>query len=196
MYAAAGGLRAEAMKAMRESRRALRHLADGDRWALHSSAYLAVGEVLLGREGRARRALADLRSAARRAGPRFAALVDAIAALRGRWSGEPLSAAALGVALERLEAHDFGGLARFLGALPLPSTDRARIGLLTPVEKEVLRHVAAGATSKEIAATLERSPQTIDVHIRSICKKLGCSGRRQAVAFAIREGLIDELPAL
>ena len=56
----------------------------------------------------------------------------------------------------------------------------------------MLRLVAAGATSKEIAAELDRSPQTVDVHLRTICRKLNCSGRRQAVAFAIREGLIQE----
>ena len=133
-----------------------------------------------------------MRGLTRKAGPRFAALVDAVRGLYARWTsgwhGEP----SLAEALEALDRYDLGGVGRFLGALPLPLTDRARSGLLSDTEKAVLGMIAAGSTSKEIAADLGRSSQTIDVHVRSICKKLGCSGRRQAVAFALREGLIDE----
>ena len=191
-YAAAAGMRSEAASAMRASRAALRKIDPADRWALRSSAYLAIAEVLLAHDGRARSAIADLRRTARRGGARFAATVDAIRALHSRWrtgwQGEP----PLGDAIERLESLDLGGFGRFLGALPLPSSDRARAGLLSEIEKSVLRLVAAGATSKEIAADLDRSPQTVNVHLRTICRKLGVSGRRQAVAFAIREGLIQE----
>lgn len=191
-YAAAAGMRGESVAAMKAAREALRKVDPDDRWALRTNAYLAIGEILLAHDGRARSAVADLRRSARRAGPRFATMVDAIRALHARWTtgwhGDP----PLGDAIERLEGVELGGFARFLGALPLPSTDRARVGLLSEIEKDVLRLVAAGATSKEIAAELDRSPQTVDVHLRTICRKLNCSGRRQAVAFAIREGLIKE----
>jgi len=192
VYAAAAGMRAESVAAMKASREALRKVDPGDRWALRTSAYLAIGEILLAHDGRARSAVADLRRSARRAGPRFAAMVDAIRGLHARWVTGWHADPPLGDAIERLEAVDLGGFARFLGALPLPTTDRARVGLLSEIEKDVLRLVAAGATSKEIAAELDRSPQTVDVHLRTICRKLNCSGRRQAVAFAIREGLIKE----
>jgi DNA-binding CsgD family transcriptional regulator len=192
VYDAAAGRRGDATHAMLHSRKALRKVDPNDRWALRTQAYLAIGTILLAHEGRARSALAGLRVLARRGGPRFGALVEAIRALHARWTtgwhGEP----ALAECLDRLEALDLGGVARFLGAIPLPSTDRARFGLLSEAERTVLERVAAGATSKEIGAELDRSSQTIDVHIRTICRKLGCSGRRQAVAFAIREGLIVE----
>jgi DNA-binding NarL/FixJ family response regulator len=192
VYAAAAGMRSESAAAMNASREALRKVDPKDRWALRTNAYLTIAVILLAHQGRARSMLADLRRSAREAGPRFGAMVDAIRALHARWTtgwhGDPR----LSDALERLDAVELGGFARFLGALPLPTTDRARAGLLTEIEKHVLRLVAQGATSKEIAADLDRSSHTIDAHIRTICRKLGCSGRRQAVAFAIREGLITE----
>ncbi|HEX3549229.1 MAG TPA: LuxR C-terminal-related transcriptional regulator [Candidatus Elarobacter sp.] len=191
-YAAAAGLRSEAAAAMRASRAALRKIDPSDRWALRSSAYLAIAEVLLAHDGRARSAIADLRRSARRGGVRFTATVDAIRALHARWRSGWYGDPSLGDAIDRLETLELGGFGRFLGALPLPSSDRARAALLSEVEKSVLRLVAGGATSKEIAAELDRSPQTVNVHLRTICRKLGCSGRRQAVAFAIREGLIQE----
>jgi LuxR family transcriptional regulator, maltose regulon positive regulatory protein len=192
VYAAAAGKRSESAHAIRRSREIMRRTDPADRLALRGRAYLAIAEILLAHDGRARSAIADLRGQARKAGPRFGALVDAVRALYARWTtgwhGDP----SLADAFEGLERHDLGGVGRFLGALPLPLTDRARIGLLSDTEKAVLGMIAGGATSKEIAADLGRSSQTIDVHVRSICKKLGCSGRRQAVAFALREGLIDE----
>ncbi|MDB5041830.1 MAG: malT [Candidatus Eremiobacteraeota bacterium] len=192
VYAAASGRRSESAGAIRRSRDLVRRIDPNDRLALRSRAYLAIAEILLAHDGRARSAIADLRNLTRKAGPRFTALVDAVRGLYARWTsgwhGEP----SLAEALEALERYDLGGVGRFLGALPLPLTDRARSGLLSDTEKAVLGMIAAGSTSKEIAADLGRSPQTIDVHVRSICKKLGCSGRRQAVAFALREGLIDE----
>jgi len=192
VYAAAAGRRGDATQAMLRSRKALRNVESQNRWALRTHAYLAIATILLAHEGRARSALAGLRILARKGGPRFEALVETIRALNGRWSTGWHGKPSLAECLDRLESLDLGGVARFLGAIPLPSTDQARFGLLSEAERVVLERVAAGATSKEIGAELERSSQTIDVHIRTICRKLGCSGRRQAVAVAIREGLIVE----
>ena len=50
---------------------------------------------------------------------------------------------------------------------------------LTMQEIHVARHVAAGATSKEVAARLFLSPRTIDAHLRNIFGKLGITSRRQ-----------------
>ena len=87
-------------------------------------------------DGRARSALAELRAIARRGGPRFAALVEAVRALHSRWtSGWHAESPSLPEALEQLERIELGGVARFFGALPLPSSDRARIGLLSEAEK-------------------------------------------------------------
>lgn len=50
---------------------------------------------------------------------------------------------------------------------------RALVGRLTPREREVLTLVAAGRTSKEIAATLGISVRTAEAHRDSIAKKTG-----------------------
>ncbi|GAA4930684.1 LuxR family transcriptional regulator [Streptomonospora halophila] len=50
---------------------------------------------------------------------------------------------------------------------------------LTMQEMHIARHVAAGATTKEVAARLFLSPRTIDAHLRSIFRKLGITSRRQ-----------------
>ncbi len=192
VYAAAAGKRRESSAAIRRSRELVRRVDPNQQLVLRARAYLAIAEILLAHDGRARSAIADVRAAARRSGPRLAALVEAIRALHVRWTTGWHDATALGDALDALAGVDLGGVARFIGALPLPTSEGARLRLLTETELKVLGLVAAGATSKEIAVELERSSQTVDVHIRSICKKLGCSGRRQAVALALRDGLIGE----
>ncbi|WP_113691650.1 AAA family ATPase [Amycolatopsis albispora] len=50
---------------------------------------------------------------------------------------------------------------------------------LTMQEMHIARQVAAGATSKEVAARLYLSPRTIDAHLRNIFRKLGITSRRQ-----------------
>ncbi|MCU1644652.1 MAG: hypothetical protein JWN03_4927 [Nocardia sp.] len=51
--------------------------------------------------------------------------------------------------------------------------------LLTDQERLIAVKVAAGATSKEVAAMLFLSPRTIDTHLRNIYRKLGISSRRR-----------------
>lgn len=191
-YAAAAGLRPASARAIGKSRAALRNVDAADRAALRAQSFLAIAETLLAHDGRARSVIASLRAAARRAGPRFGTLVEAIRALFSRWTGCSESPFSLPDALERLERVELGGIGRFIEALSLPTSPQARVSLLSELEITILRHVAAGDTSKEVAVELERSPQTIDVHVRTICRKLGCSGRRRAVVYAIGAGLIDE----
>ncbi|MFH8793749.1 helix-turn-helix transcriptional regulator [Streptomyces sp. NPDC017941] len=53
------------------------------------------------------------------------------------------------------------------------------LGRLTAQERLIAGKVAAGATSKEVAAMLFLSPRTIDAHLRNVFRKLGISSRRQ-----------------
>ncbi len=62
---------------------------------------------------------------------------------------------------------------------------------LTEREMEVLRAAAYGQPNKAIAGRLAISPQTVQVHLRNIFSKLGVSNRSEAVAYAIRHGLIS-----
>jgi len=61
---------------------------------------------------------------------------------------------------------------------------------LSERETEVLRHVAAGNRNREIAERLFISEETVKVHIKHIMEKLGASDRTQAVAIAVRRGII------
>ena len=63
---------------------------------------------------------------------------------------------------------------------------------LTSRELAALRLLADGHTNAEIAAALYISPSTAGVHVTSILRKLGVSGRVQAAALAERAGLLDE----
>ena len=53
---------------------------------------------------------------------------------------------------------------------------------LTPRESELLSYAAKGYRSKEIADTLELSPQTVQTHFRNIYEKLHVRSRGEAVA--------------
>jgi DNA-binding NarL/FixJ family response regulator len=67
----------------------------------------------------------------------------------------------------------------------------ARSPELTGRELEILGHVGAGKTSKEIAAELFISENTVRNHVRNVLDKLGLKSRFEAVTWAQREGLID-----
>ncbi len=58
-------------------------------------------------------------------------------------------------------------------------------------EKEILQKVAYGATTKEVAQDLGISPHTVKTHLERIFEKLGANDRAQAVAIAIRSGLVE-----
>ncbi|MEO7456139.1 MAG: response regulator transcription factor [Gemmatimonadaceae bacterium] len=78
------------------------------------------------------------------------------------------------VVTERLMAH-----------LQQPTRDA-----LTQRELEVLRHVAAGAANKEIAATLGITEPTVKAHLVHIFEKLDVENRTSAVRVAVDRGII------
>jgi DNA-binding NarL/FixJ family response regulator len=61
---------------------------------------------------------------------------------------------------------------------------------LTPREQQVLQLLAQGASNKMIARRLEITPHTAKFHVASIVAKLAASGRTDAVAKAMRLGLV------
>jgi DNA-binding NarL/FixJ family response regulator len=62
---------------------------------------------------------------------------------------------------------------------------------LTVRETDVLRHVANGNRNRDIAERLFISEETVKVHVKHIMEKLGASDRTQAVAIAVRRGIIQ-----
>ena len=62
---------------------------------------------------------------------------------------------------------------------------------LSKRETEIPQKVAYGATTKEVAHDLGISPHTVKTHLERIFEKLGANDRAQAVAIAIRSGLVE-----
>ncbi len=176
--------------ALRTANQLLETADSGSMQAIRARIFLSIAELLRGRSSEAHRHL----SAAERAIPpkahQFRAFAQATRTLyRMQLSGD--GAADWEGVLARLHACQAGGLARMLRALPRRAESFEGYSGLTGSERDILRMLATGASSKEIAAKSSRSSQTIDTHIRSICRKLGCSGRREAVALAMRRGWVE-----
>jgi DNA-binding NarL/FixJ family response regulator len=68
--------------------------------------------------------------------------------------------------------------------------DRGPVGSLTATELHVLRLLASGRTTKEIAGQLVVAVSTADRHITHIYNKLGVHNRAEATALAFKHGLI------
>jgi DNA-binding NarL/FixJ family response regulator len=62
---------------------------------------------------------------------------------------------------------------------------------LTVREVDVLKHIAGGNRNRDIAEQLFISEETVKVHVKHIMEKLGASDRTQAVAIAVRRGIIQ-----
>jgi DNA-binding NarL/FixJ family response regulator len=62
---------------------------------------------------------------------------------------------------------------------------------LTAREVEVLREVAGGNRNRDIAERLFISEETVKVHVKHVMEKLGASDRTEAVAIALRRGIIE-----
>jgi DNA-binding NarL/FixJ family response regulator len=61
---------------------------------------------------------------------------------------------------------------------------------LTPRELEILQHIVAGKSNKEIAAELKLSANTVAVHRANIMDALGIHKTAELVVYAIRNGLV------
>jgi DNA-binding NarL/FixJ family response regulator len=74
----------------------------------------------------------------------------------------------------------------------LPDNVAERFGreVLTPREVEVLRRMAGGNRNQDIAKLLSISESTVKFHVKHIMAKLGASQRTEAVAIALRRGII------
>jgi DNA-binding NarL/FixJ family response regulator len=60
---------------------------------------------------------------------------------------------------------------------------------LTARQREVLRHIAAGQTMKEVAAQLDLSPRTVEMHKYDMMQVLGVRTTAELVNYAVRNGL-------
>jgi NarL family two-component system response regulator YdfI len=74
----------------------------------------------------------------------------------------------------------------------LQSPQAVQTEMLSKRENQVLDLLAQGAPNKEIAIELSISERTVKAHVTSIFNKLGASSRAEAVAIALRSGLLSE----
>ena len=78
--------------------------------------------------------------------------------------------------------------------LPAPVAQRLADRMLQPAltarEVEVLRLIAQGLRNKEIAGRLGISEETAQSHVRNILSKFGLHDRTEAVAVAVRRGIV------
>jgi DNA-binding NarL/FixJ family response regulator len=80
---------------------------------------------------------------------------------------------------------------------PMPDlTDRAKLGELTPRERDVFELLAQGLSNREIAAELVVEESTIRTHVKRIMMKLDLRDRVQVVIFAYETGVNRPGPAL
>ncbi len=68
---------------------------------------------------------------------------------------------------------------------------RAAMDRLTAREVEILRVLAEGKSTDEVAESLFISRLTVQSHVKSILAKLGVHSKLEAVTYALRRGIID-----
>ncbi len=116
-----------------------------------------------------------------------------IGALRAGAQGYLLKGAPLEEIARAIRAVHAGGsylepriASKVVGAF----SPHAKAATLSDREREVLRLVAGGQATRQIARTLGITERTVKFHVTSILNKLGAENRAQAVALATRRGLL------
>jgi PAS domain S-box-containing protein len=119
-------------------------------------------------------------------------------------AGERVPTAVLSFRLPGAEASAFTLLHTFLpevlgprserplarGARPLEEGSGSPHPRLTTRELQILRELAGGASTKEIASALAISPVTVRNHVQHLLHKLGVHSKTAAVALALRHRLV------
>lgn len=63
--------------------------------------------------------------------------------------------------------------------------------ILTNTEKIILKEIALGKTTKEIAAERNLSFHTVNSHRKNIFRKLEVNNVHEAIKYAMRAGIVD-----
>jgi DNA-binding NarL/FixJ family response regulator len=105
---------------------------------------------------------------------------------------ESLTADSLGAAVRAAVSGSGVVTPDLLGRLVsgLPADDRPAAARLTDREQQVLALIAEGHPTREVAERLCYSERTVKNVLHDVVTKLNARSRSQAVAFAVREGLI------
>jgi len=79
-------------------------------------------------------------------------------------------------------------VAALRGATSVPAADP--LDALSRRERETLRHLARGASNKEIARALDIAETTVKIHVQHILRKLELGSRVQAAVWASEHGAV------
>ena len=82
---------------------------------------------------------------------------------------------------------------KLVGKFTSMRADEVEVKTVSQREVEILQLLAKGATNKEIAETLFIAENTAKVHLKNILEKLQLRNRQQAVAYAVKQGLVTEI---
>ena len=80
---------------------------------------------------------------------------------------------------------------RALETIITHQNDDEKPGILTATEVEIVKSIALGKTTKEIAEERFSSIHTITTHRKNIFRKLGVNTAHEVIKYAIRAGLVD-----
>lgn len=80
---------------------------------------------------------------------------------------------------------------RIMDILLAPATEKADDSHLTRTETEILKDIALGYSTREIAERRCSSFHTVNTHRKNIFRKLGVNTAHEATKYALRAGLID-----
>ncbi len=80
---------------------------------------------------------------------------------------------------------------RMTEVLLSPSSDSEEKVNLTKTETEILKEIALGMTTREIAEKRFSSFHTVNTHRKNIFRKLGVNNVHEATKYALRAGLVD-----
>lgn len=96
------------------------------------------------------------------------------------------------VALQSVSRHNTRYLSqRTLEVILSQQQEEEKPDLLTATETEIVRAIAQGKTTKEIATERFSSVHTITTHRKNIFRKLNVNTAHEVVKYALRAGLID-----
>ncbi|MEA2688519.1 MAG: LuxR family transcriptional regulator, maltose regulon positive regulatory protein [Candidatus Eremiobacteraeota bacterium] len=193
VYAAAAGLRERALEAVDSAGAVVRAASAQSREdrqrSARASALTALALIVLGNTASANAILRELERSRRELSKSMRALLDAVRSVY--LSVEIVSPDAIVRSLRELHAVGWGGVARLIENLHLERTsDASAMSQLTRAELDVLRALARGGSSTKVAADLGRSVNTVNVHVKSILRKLGCTSRHEALAIAREHGVV------
>jgi DNA-binding NarL/FixJ family response regulator len=94
-------------------------------------------------------------------------------------------------ALNAVERHARYLSQRALDVIISQQQEEQPPSILTETEKEIVRAIALGKTTKEIASERFSSVHTVTTHRKNIFRKLGVNTAHEVVKYALRAGLID-----